>query len=285
MRGIREGNQGMLSATKLVALTGAIFLSMQVVRAEVVYREVFGNLPTGGTNSSFNTAGWFGYYGATASSQDTVNYNNFGISTSAGAPNNLDNVNAGGPALSTTNGLGFTSGGTLTPGANSTILVGTSQYTVDTSLWSIQNISFYAGSAAAGGVIPGFRIAVEIGTNWFATAQVFANATAISSIGNFPSGAEKQTFNWTTTAGAWRTLDFVPGVSLALGGAAGSDLPSGLITAFGLYSDPVSSGTSTATRRWDTFEINATAIPEPSSLLLVLFGVGVLMGVRRSRIV
>jgi hypothetical protein len=256
---------------------------MQVTYADVIYREVFGNLASG-TNSSFGIEGWYGYWGTTAASGDSANYNNLGVSTAAGAPNNLDNVNAGGPALSTINGLGFTSGGTLTPGANNRILVGTSQYTVDPSLWNISTISFYAGSAAVSGIIPGFRIAVEIDNNWYATAQVFANTTAIGSISGFASGAQQQTFNWTTSASAWNTLTFVPGTSLVLGSAVGSDLPSDPITAFGLYSDPVASGASAATRRWDTFEIDAVAVPEPSSVALVLIGLGALAGgLRRSR--
>lgn len=279
----RVRNQEILSLKNFVVLAGAILLSMQVTYADVIYREVFGNLASG-TNSSFGIEGWYGYWGTTAASGDSANYNNLGVSTAAGAPNNLDNVNAGGPALSTINGLGFTSGGTLTPGANNRILVGTSQYTVNPSLWNISTISFYAGSAAVSGIIPGFRIAVEIDNNWYATAQVFANTTAIGSISGFASGAQQQTFNWTTSASAWNTLTFVPGTSLVLGSAVGSDLPSDPITAFGLYSDPVASGASAATRRWDTFEIDAVAVPEPSSVALVLIGLGALAGgLRRSR--
>jgi hypothetical protein len=37
----------------------------------------------------------------------------------------------------------------------------------------------------------------------------------------------------------------------------------------------------TATRRVDTYQINT--VPEPGSVLLGLFGVGVLMSLRRSR--
>jgi|ERR1039458_51683 hypothetical protein len=279
-------NQQMLSLKKFIVLAGAILFCVQVTRADVIYREVFGNLaaPTG-TNSSFNIAnmGWYGYWGGTAASQESATYNQFGVSAAAGDPSNLDNVNAGGPALSTTYGLGFTSGGTLTPGANSRILVGTSQYTVDPAATNIQTISFYAGSGNSGGSIPGFRIAVEIGGNWYATAQVFANTTAVGSIGSFPTGAQQQIFNWTTAASAWDTLTFVPGTSLVLGSAVGSDLPSAPITAFGLYSDPVTNAAAASTRRWDTFEIDGTAVPEPSSVALVLIGFGGLLGLRRSR--
>lgn len=272
----------MLSFKKFVVLAGAILLSMQVTYGNVIYREVFGNSSTS-SNSSFGIEGWYGYWGGTAASQDSATYNQFGVSTAAGAPQNLDNVNAGGPALSMVNGLGFTSGGTLTPGANSRILVGTSQYTVDTTAWNLQTISFYAGSGNSGGSIPGFRIAVEIGTNWYATAQVFANTTSVGSISGFPAGAQQQTFNWTTAASAWDTLTFVPGTSLVLGSAVGSDLPSDPIVAFGLYSDPVTNATAASTRRWDTYEINANAIPEPSSVALVFIGVVTLLGIRRSR--
>ena len=56
----------------------------------------------------------------------------------------------------------------------------TTGYTVDTTANPIQDISFYAGSAANGAVIPGFRIAVQIDGNWYATSQVFANTVAVA---------------------------------------------------------------------------------------------------------
>jgi hypothetical protein len=74
-------------------------------------------------------------------------------------------------------------------------------------------------------------------------------------------------------------LTFVSGTTLALGSTLLSDLPGDNITAFGLYSDAEAG--AGATRRFDTFQIDT--IPEPSSVVLALFGVGMLTSLRRSR--
>jgi hypothetical protein len=206
--------------------------------------------------------------------------NNFGISSALGSPNNLDNINAG-ASLSQANGLLFTSGGTA---ATMNWIAYTAGYTVDTTANPIQDISFYAGSTVNGASIPGFRIAVQIDGNWYASSAVLANPVSVSSAANFHNapgsgGAQQVTFNWTTAASAWDSLTFVPGTSLVLGSTLVSDLPGDNITAFGLYSDAEAG--AGATRRFDTFQIDP--VPEPSSVVLVLSGVGLLMGLRRSR--
>jgi hypothetical protein len=202
--------------------------------------------------------------------------NNFGVSAALGDPQNLENINAGGPSLSQANGLLFTSGGTA---ATMNWIAYTAGYTVDTIANPIQDISFYAGSAANAGVIPGFRIAVQIDGNWYASSAVLANTVAVATAGVFNTGAQKVTFNWTTAASAWDSLTFVPGTSLVLGSTLVSDLPGDNITAFGLYSDQLTG--AGATRRFDTFQIDP--VPEPSSVVLVLSGVGLLISLRRSR--
>ena len=262
-------------------LAGTSLLSTQVSQAQTtaIYREVFGNNTA--NNLNLTTVGWSGAYGATGANPSSLGgafTNNFGISSAAGSPNNLDNINAGGASLSLANGLAFTSGGTM---ATTNWLAYTTGYTVDTSANSIQDISFYAGSAANGAVIPGFRIAVQIDGSWYASTEVLANTVAISSAANFNSLAQQLTFTWTTDASAWDNLTFVSGTSLTLGSTLTSPLPGDNITAFGLYSD-AESGTG-ATRRFDTFQIDASPVPEPSSVVLALSGLGMLMGLRRSR--
>jgi hypothetical protein len=264
-----------MKRTLLVTVfAGAILLSMQVTQAQI-YREVFGNT-TG--NALFSTVGWSGAWGSSAIDSSNPSPNNFGISSSVGSPNNLDNINAGGPSVSLANGLAFTSG---TGASLTNWLAYTTGYTVNTTLTPVQDISFYAGSAANSTFgIPGFRIAVQVGGSWYASTMVLANTVAVSSAANFNTGAQKVTFNWTTDASAWNSLDFTPGVSLALGSTLASSLPGGSITGFGLYSDQEAGG-GNATRRFDTFQIDT--VPEPSSVVLALFGVGVLMSLRRSR--
>jgi hypothetical protein len=265
-----------MKRTLLVTVfAGAILLSMQVTHAQI-YREVFGNNTA--ANQNVTTVGWLGAYGAGGAGPSSLGgayTNNFGISSVLGDPQNLDNINAGGAALSKANGLLFTSGGTM---ATANWIAYTTGYTVDTTANPIQDISFYAGSAANGAVIPGFRIAVQIDGNWYATSQVFANTVAVASAANFNTLAQQETFTWTTAASAWDSLTFVPGTSLVLGSTLGSNLPGDNVTAFGLYSDAMTGG---STRRFDTFQIDP--VPEPSSVVLVLSGVGMLMGLRRSR--
>ena len=279
-----------MKRTLLITLgaTGAILLSMQVTQAQI-YREVFGNLSTGGTNAPPSSVGWAGNWGATASDASVGDapagsFNNFGVSTALGSPNNLDNINAGGPALSTANGLMFVSQ------AGQNFIAYTTGYTVNQTLTSINDISFYAGSTfdTAGG-IPGFRIAVQQDGNWYASTQVLANSLNVTSAGNFhlasgSGGAQQVTFNWTTAASAWDNLTFTPGTALALGGISGG-LNGDPITAFGLYSDATDSlgNTENAIRRFDTYQIDGTVVPEPGSVVLALLGAGTLMGLRRSR--
>jgi|ERR1035437_8933238 hypothetical protein len=257
----------------VTAFVGATLLSMQVTQAQI-YREVFGNNTA--ANNLLSTVGWSGAWGAAAtdSAAGGMIANNFGVSAALGDPQNLGNIGA--PLeLSQANGLLFTSGGT----AATMNWIAYTTYTVDPIATPISDISFYAGSAANAGVIPGFRIAVQIGGNWYASTAVLANTVAVASAGNFNTLAQKLTFNWTTASNAWDSLSFTPTTTLVLGSTLGSDLPGGNVTAFGLYSDQLT-GTG-ATRRFDTFQIDP--VPEPSSVVLVLSGVGMLMGLRRSR--
>ena len=143
---------------------GVILFSMQVTQAQI-YREVFGNLSTG-TNSAPSSVGWAGNWGATASDASVGDnapgtFNNFGVSTALGKPQNLDNINAGGPALSTANGLMFVSQ------AGQNFIAYTTGYTVDQTLTPINDISFYAGStsspplvASLGFALPSSRTAI-----------------------------------------------------------------------------------------------------------------------------
>jgi len=284
--------QKMFSLKKFVVLAGALLLCAQLTHAQAIYFENFGNVGTPipnaiGGNTNLEQSGWSGAWGPTAidSAASSGGVNNFGISSQVGSPTNLPNIGAAGTSQSIS-GLVFVSGGANLPGLTNFIAY-TSAFTVDTSLYNVQDISFYAGSSAGtGGVIPGFRIAVQIDGNWYASTQVLGNTNAVSSAGNFRNapnagGAQQQTFNWTTAASAWDSLTFVSSNSLALGSVLGSDLAGDNITAFGLYSDVNVAGAPI--RRFDSYQIDATAVPEPSSVALVFAGFGMLLGLRRSR--
>jgi hypothetical protein len=211
--------------------------------------------------------------------------NNFGIGSSVGNPSGgtFTNVNAG-TSVGNTNGFAFASGFMA---VSNNILTYTTEYAVNPGVWNVGSISFYSGNTSNSfpNGMPGFRIAVQIDGNWYASSQLLVQNNNIANAAAFASSGQKLVFNWTTTASAWDSLTFVPGSTLALGGVIGSDLPADPITAFGLYSDPsVNNGVGgVATRRWDSYEIDGTAVPEPSSVALVLVGFGTLLGFRRSR--
>jgi hypothetical protein len=128
--------------------------------------------------------------------------------------------------------------------------------------------------------MPGYRIAVEIANNWYASDQLLVQNNNIAAAANFNTSGQKLVLTW--AGSVWDSLNFVPGTSLSLGGV--TPLAAGDLQAFGLYSDPsvnTNGVPGVATRRWDTYEIDT--VPEPSSVALVFIGFGMLLGLRRSR--
>ncbi len=288
-----------LSFNKLMILAGAILFSMQATYADTIYRETFSQT-AGAANTNFAFDGWAGYWSPTAQSTDQGNttnaagqtvYNNFGAGSSLGRPSGgtYTNVNAG-PEVGNTNGFCFSSGFLS---VSNNLLTYTTQYAIDQSVWNVGSISFYSGNTSnnphsfLNGNIPGYRIAIQMDGNWYASASNMVQTINIASAAAFATSGQQLIFNWTPSASAWDSLSFVPGTTLALGGVIGSDLPADPITAFGLYSDAVfdTNGVGgVATRRWDSYEIDGTAIvPEPSTVALVFVGLGALWGLRRSR--
>ena len=76
-------------------------------------------------------------------------------------------------------------------------------------------------------------------------------------------GAQQVIFTWTTAAQCLGLVDVSSlAASLVLGSTLSSPLPGDNITAFGLYSDQEPGG-GNATRRFDTFEIDASVASGP----------------------
>src|SRR5439155_3788099 len=208
---------------KVVVLAGAILLSMQVTYADVIYRETFGgaSTPAANVNTNFAFVGWNGYWSPTAQNDVAGNspgvFNNFGVGSSLGIPTNLTNVNAGIEAR--TNGFPFASGFNS---VSNNILTYTTEYTVDTSIFSISTISFYSGNTSNTfpNGMPGYRIAVQIGGAWYASDQLLTQSNNVANAAGFNTSGQQLIFNWTTAAGAWRSLDFTAGTSLVLSNSA-----------------------------------------------------------------
>jgi hypothetical protein len=261
--------------------TGATLLSIQSTQAQTpIYRELFAN--TSGANVAPSVDSWAGSWTAAATdSQNTVAGGGavagyFGISSSTGNSSGPVGINTTPAEPATGPGFLFVSGGAGHPGATSWIAT-TSAYTVNTANYSVNDMSFYSGNNFTASLE---HFVVQIDGNWYASVQTFGNAAAVTSAANFASQAQLDTFTWTTAASAWETLNYTPGTTLTVGSVLTSALPGDNITAFGLYSDGTG---ASATMRADTFQIDATPVPEPSSIVLALSGLGVLMGLRRSR--
>jgi len=277
----------------LVVLTGAIVLSVQATRAQepAIYRETFSQT-AGAANTNFEFDGWSGYWSPTAQNEaqgnttnadGTTAWNNFGAGSSLGRPSGgtFTNVNAG-PEVGNTNGFCFSSGFLS---VSNNFIVETSQFPINQTIYNIGSISFYSGntSNAFPNGMPAWRIAIQMDGNWYASDQLLVQTVQVSNAGSFATGGQKLSLTW--AGSVWDSLTFVPGTSLVLGSAVGT-LPADPVTAFGLYSDPAVNTNGVggvATRRWDSFEIDGTVIPEPSSVALVVMGLGALVGFRRSR--
>jgi hypothetical protein len=216
-----------------------------------IYTENFPN--STGANRAMSTVGWNAAVGPSGTDTSTAT-TNYVVSFNLGQGNVAGYV-------------GKTSTGTVG-------LAYTSEYVVDRSAFSISTISFYSNNTSAA---DSFRIALQIGGNWYATDTAFSrNSTTAGSPSNFPSNAELESFAFTDAAASWRALTFASGTSLSLSGTTlGSNLPGGNITAFGLYS-----ASNVGVLRFDTFQISATPIPEPSAAGLLLVG-GWLLARRR----
>jgi hypothetical protein len=260
---------------------GAILLSMQVTQAQTtaIYRELFANTLT--ANNVPASDSWAGAFSINAyDSQDVADGGGatsyFGISSSNGNSTGVGvPINTTPAEVNTNRGFLFVSGSVGHAGGANWIAY-TSAYTVDTSSYSVNDMSFYSGNSFTTSLE---HFVVQIDGSWYASVQTFGNAAAVATAGAFAASAQLDLFTWTTSASAWETLNYTPGTTLTVGSVLSSPLPGDNITAFGLYSD----GPSTGTYRADTFQIDATAVPEPSSVMLGLSGLVMLVGLRRIR--
>lgn len=226
---------------------------------EVIYRETFGDTSVNGALMS--TVGWTV---ASATSGTWSGANAF-MATVNGRPTNLDNVNAG-TSLSTVQGLVYSNAL-----ANGSGLISTTEYTIDRSINTISQISFYEGN---GDTDDFYRVAIQIGGAWYASATAFTNTTAVTSGPNFPTLAEYKVLDFSTAPNSWYVLNY--GSSLTMGSLLSTELPTGNITAFGLYYETVGTASS---MRFDTFEIQT--VPEPVANVLCAGGLAFLLLLRR----
>ena len=222
---------------------------------EPLYHEIFPS--NGGSQATLGSADWSMYKG---DGDDVTSDSHVFIGAWASGIGNNNPLNSA-PAYSERERGYFAS--TFNDGED--YLLYTDEYPIPSALAS----SFRWWQQNGGGNDPApdvYRVAVEIGGQWYASEETFANSVLTW-----------QQRSLDLDGASWRLLDFQPGSELALGNAA--TLPNGLITAFGLYSDGIS-----ITHRVDNFGV-LLRIPEPSTMVLLAIGslVGLLLTSRRKR--
>jgi hypothetical protein len=240
----------------LIVATAAAFLTPSAHAQSVVYRETFYSTVNNGTLNTANPSlGWHFDKSPTGAIGQTV-VNADGLATRSGLngePIDLPAINAGTYA-GTDQGIIFTTAGDARQG-----LFYTSEYTALSSQ-NITQISWYAANSATS---PTQQVAIQVNGNWFISSTLFT--TPALSGGAFAANtAIKETL--TFAGSTWKALSYTTGATpFSISGTAVA-LPTGDVTAFGLFVDTANSGNI----RFDTYEIMASSIPEPSSYAMIL---------------
>ena len=207
----------------------------------LAYREIF---PSNGSNlTPLDTADWKGYMGSTGTELDTsvAGWSELCISPYEGG-GSANPVNSH-PAYAQ-HDVGYLYNGRAT---KTNYLYYTDEFEILTG-----QVDAFCWNQSLSTETDVFRAVLQIdGTDWYASEQTFSGSDwEVLRILDFDTAN-------------WLALNFVPGTSLSLGGSVAP--PDGLITAFGLYNDNM-----TTYGRFDNFQI--WAVPEPSTLLLLAIG-------------
>lgn len=245
------------------------FALFSSAKADVIYRETFGVQP-GATADVVTTAFDWQRFTATgiANAAVGVNYNNPGRLTDVA--NVEAGPNADGTSGAYTNGILYMSG--------SQNLALTTEYSFDLAGYENVSFSWYEGNAHAS---ESMRMVIRIDGLWYASTDTFT--TAAMGIAGFGAQAELKTLAFDPDPAKWSLLNFngnytvgvTPGTgtptnsslgTVTLGAAPAAPL-SGVITGFGVYTE---FNGGTGNMRLDTFQIDATAVPEPSGAHLLL---------------
>ena len=226
----------MLRLIALVAL--CLFGNFRFIQAQtVVYQETFGN--SGSTNYPLNNKAyvltdWQVYWGATGSNGTAIRAV---VSNAPSKPSSAANVGTNNATMSEEKGCVYTD----LP-SNAYFFCATSEAGSAIDLRQAPGLifSWYQNNNDPA---DGFRLAVQIEGSWYVTRQLFSTG---------PRVWDEVSFSFVTDSASWRTLNFAPNQTLALGAELTTDLPAGNITGFGLYTD-VGTG---KTKRFDTFSVS-----------------------------
>jgi hypothetical protein len=223
------------------------------------------------TNSSYTSgAGLFDF----SSSTDESEGGTYVADNSDGSPNDAGLINATSPTTTANRGYPFFAPGNTTNVDDDAPALFFTGDVPDTEVADLTSVSFETRNDNTDSEM---RVAIKIGSQWYASASDFGG------IGDGSSGSNTV---WTLeslvpadfgAAANWQLLTVTEGAggSLSLGAPPGSDL-SGTVTDFGLYvvagTDPQSGDHA----RFDNFSVNfissVSMVPEPSTLALSALG-------------
>lgn len=247
------------------------FGMVSVGQSAVIYLNNFGNNTSGYLAVSNESIGWSmlrATTGGTISNDSSLASSRGGVNYSTGRLTDVSNVNAP-VSLSNTTGVAFISNASST---TYTALFYTDQYVVDRSLYDIDSFQWYANATTSDTTQ---RVAIQIDGLWYVSSTI---TPGTGSFGTF-SSANLYTIDFDTTL--WYSLSATVGSTFSISTTSVS-LPTGNISAFGLYLDAGPTGNTYS--RFDTFTINATAVPEPGTVgLLGLAACLYLLKRRRTR--
>ncbi len=259
----------------LCALIASILVFNSQSHAAVIYAQNFGNAGSG--NAAVSSIGWTSLWSTSSGGNVSVHNSNYyiGITNQTGRPTNIQNVNAP-VSASATQGVVR-----LFQADYSYIntLIYTNQYTIDRSAWELDSVTWYAAGTSGGSNLESIQLALQIGGSWYVSKKTQMPALTGNAPSNFSTNAaERGIFNFESAE--WYTLGAATGSPFAVGTTA-ITLPSGDITAFGLFVQPRQVNPSYVL--FDSFVINATAVPEPGHLAAIGFLLALFCGVGRYR--
>ncbi len=215
---------------------------------DILYREIFWN-EDANNNLALADRGW-NIVGAGGGS---INLSQVAASNGFGKPAGLQNVNAGDVDPTPADGRGFAAAFA----SQSEYFFWTDEHSIDLSNSTLTNFTWYQGHNQAGATS---QVAIRIGSQWYVSTQTFSGP-GVGSGGDFTNatgGAEEKTLPFTTAGADWATLDIA---DLSVSAPLGSDLPTGIITGFGLLTQH----TGNFTARFDTYQIGGTTGGGPTN--------------------
>jgi len=232
------------SILHLISIVVGVLIS-GICQAELIYNETFDNATSDA--HPMDGVGWRANHGPTA-----VAYNSSSV-------NNLTD-----PVIAKTEYL-YVAGGVVPSGE---AMIAWTDVQSFGSIANLTNISFRLSGNSTEQAI---RLAVQVGSDWFASDDVYSPATASTA-----SSTTFSAFSVDVQSVSWRTLDFTSGYVLG-DPVSVTTLPiSGTVNAIGFYTSE-----QLERFRFDDVSVYAT-VPEPGSIgLLLISSCGLFLGRRR----